>query len=314
MGSIENREDTEWLNIWYSHANKTPDRYLLIGDSVTRALRSKIEGLLLRESVDLFAASFSFFDELFWQNLRCFLLCKDYVWNVIIINYGFHHGYFRLCSENFKYYCEFKDMYRKIVDICRSVCKDIVIMTGTSFSNFNNEKEIIARNTIVKEVALEKECLLFDMHELMERSNEKFLYVDSVHYEVKADFYMAYHVVNSLLLKRRGGVNDIRSCIFRQLNPMKPIVIYGMGNRGMQIHNILKCYAPEINICAWAITNKNSNVDLLFGIPVYDISQIKDKENTIIISSLKFWKEMYDTADSMGFKNIIQFNYEDWIR
>ena len=65
---FQNREPTEWVNSWISHANCKGDRILLIGDSVTRALRGKLEFFLKKwYHVDLFASSFAITDHLFWR-------------------------------------------------------------------------------------------------------------------------------------------------------------------------------------------------------------------------------------------------------
>lgn len=43
---IREREPIEWLNYWIEDANKYKQRIILIGDSVTRDLRKKINFFL----------------------------------------------------------------------------------------------------------------------------------------------------------------------------------------------------------------------------------------------------------------------------
>lgn len=79
--------------------------------------------------MDLFAASFAITDHLFLRNLEGFFN-RDYKFKIIIINYGFHHGFSVKCTFNEEVY---RIMYQKLIDICRQLCDRIIVMTGTSY-------------------------------------------------------------------------------------------------------------------------------------------------------------------------------------
>lgn len=68
------RGNIEWLNTWIAKANEECGRCLLIGDSVTRNIRSKLELYLVNWlAVDLFACLYDLTDDLFWKNLEVFM-------------------------------------------------------------------------------------------------------------------------------------------------------------------------------------------------------------------------------------------------
>ena len=155
---LENRDTIEWSNTWFSCADCETDRCLFIGDSVTRELRKKIESFLYKWiKVDLFAALFAITSDLFWNYLRCFFT-GGYQYKLIVINYGFHYGFAMRCEANEINTAIFKEMYRELIEMCKQLCDEVIVMTGISFVledrmeviNTELEQEIQIRNAIVK--------------------------------------------------------------------------------------------------------------------------------------------------------------------
>lgn len=199
--SFKNRETIEWSNTWLSGANCRTNRCLLIGDSLTRELRGRLEdvskGLF---QVDLFAASFSIADKLFWRQFHCFLegVCAEgYIYKYMVINYGFHHGFGMQCVTGGEDATVFKERYRDLIEACKQVCNNVIIMNGTSMVlrdrlniiDVEFEREILARNATVKELAMEMGCKVLDAYSLLKE--KEFKYVDHVHLEREAYVFMA---------------------------------------------------------------------------------------------------------------------------
>lgn len=90
---VQNREEIEWTNCWWSNANKKKERILFVGNSVLRNIRGCFEKLLIgNNAVDLFATSLFINDYLFWKKLKLFLDTSEYVYKFVIIQYGVQHG------------------------------------------------------------------------------------------------------------------------------------------------------------------------------------------------------------------------------
>lgn len=231
----EDRETIEWVNSWLAHADCEGDRILLIGDSVTRELRGKLEHYISHwYNVDLFAASFAITDHLFWRNLECFFN-GDYKYKIIIINYGFHHGFSVKCTSGEEVY---RTMYQKLIDICRQLCNRVIVMTGTSCMRSDHldqietvlEEEIIARNNALKKAAEHTGCDLFDLYDIIKHgTGTDFKYIDTVHFEKKAYFYIAYEMLALLELVEESERKKVQENVCRALGIQneKSVIIYG---------------------------------------------------------------------------------------
>lgn len=78
---INLREDVEWSNTWISKANLDFPRCLLIGDSVTRDIRSTLEKLV----ADWFAVDF-LADHMIWMTICFGIIYSAFLKVVININ------------------------------------------------------------------------------------------------------------------------------------------------------------------------------------------------------------------------------------
>lgn len=87
---LSEREDLEWINFWWDHANSTGEkRILLIGDSTARMVRSTL-GKILNQPVDLFATSSGLHDSLFINQVDCFYNAIEYKYDCIFVQLGHH--------------------------------------------------------------------------------------------------------------------------------------------------------------------------------------------------------------------------------
>lgn len=206
---MNDRQNLEWENTWLSGANSDHDRVLLVGDSVTRDIRKTLDGILNvnrenRIEVDLFAATFSILDGIFWRYLQCFL-GDQYNWKYIVINYGFHHGFSVQCNINEKDAANFQMEYQNIIKLLKCYGEEIIVMTGNPMVykdrldviNEEIDAEIQARNKILKDIAVDMGYSIFDIYNLIMADRQMFQYKDQVHFEEQT-----YHFVCELLRDR----------------------------------------------------------------------------------------------------------------
>lgn len=319
---FEDRDSVEWSNTWFSCADSETDRCLFIGDSVTRELRKKIESFLYRWiKVDLFAASFAITSDLFWNYLRCFF-AGGYHYKLIVINYGFHHGFAMRCEANEISTAIFREKYQKLVEMCKQLGNEVIIMTGTSFAledrieviDTELEQEILARNTIVTQVATDMKCRVFDLHNLMRTRGKEFKYIDFVHFEQKAYSFIAYEMVSGLALIDEKERNAVQKETYELLGDKKEtkIIIYGAGLIANHLYFLLRYFCPNIEIVAWAVTDNSGIKNEIYGIPLVDIRDTDNNISLVIAASEKNKLEMEKTAISLGFREINYFTTMKW--
>lgn len=89
---IIQREEIEWSNFWWDSANKEVEkRYLLIGDSTARMVRSTL-ACILNAPVDMLGSSSNLDDVLFTSQVDAFFASSHYrKYNTIFVQMG-HHG------------------------------------------------------------------------------------------------------------------------------------------------------------------------------------------------------------------------------
>lgn len=321
--AYENRENIEWTNTWISSANYNADRCLLVGDSVTRELRGKLESFLHKwMKVDLFAASFAITDDMFWKHLECFLT-GDYNYKYIIINYGFHHGFFLQCCKDDIYAMTFYEKYRRLIDICKQSADQVIIMTGTScVSNHKTgtvndklELEIMARNSFVKQLSISMGCDIFDFYHLMKTKGKNYRYVDRVHFEQNAYSFIAYEIVTALKLVESNNYDEVHQSIYQLLDNgrINEIIVYGIGILANHLYFLLKYFCPEIKIVLWVVSDTNNVTKQMYDIPVVSIEEARDRSNDLLIlASMQYKEDMRKNAENAGFKKIKCFTSMDW--
>lgn len=88
---LKGREKLEWCNFWWDKANeKTSKRYLLIGDSTMRMVRSTF-AKVSKTPVDMIGTSSDVDDVLFVTQIDAFFSTNQYKYDAIFLQLG-HHG------------------------------------------------------------------------------------------------------------------------------------------------------------------------------------------------------------------------------
>lgn len=228
------REAIEWGNTWIDNANETNSnkskRYLIIGDSTARMVRSTL-AKLLNAPVDLIGSSSALDDELFVNQIDGFFNNISYKYDVIFVQMG-HHSRTGKNGEVYseKDYEKFKKDLISLLTYLRQHCDKIVLETVFSSvlpAKINKiEKRIFGhrlhrylfklgirkeirdndinsvtdkKNGIIREVAKSSEFKLFflDIDELI--SKQHFLHTDHIHYENAAKQFIAKKMCDALI-------------------------------------------------------------------------------------------------------------------
>lgn len=330
MTKRKDRESIEWTNTWWADANTNNRRGILIGDSTTRQLRGKVEKLLKNfYAVDLFASSFSLHDGRLEDYINLLFKNDEYRYDFLVLNYGGHHGFSRLCHENPKEYEAYRERYSGLVRYLLEKCKKIVCVTGTSEATGGDvkiideevEREVVARNQIVADVARVYGLEVFDLHDLMKRNRKVYTHFDRWHFNVDSDYFTSYHLLQ--FMKERDiidskRIHEICECarerIFNAWGRKKKCIIYGTGTVGIELYWILKWYGMEDKISCFTVSQKTYK-DNIFDKPIVPISDLtfeKNKNCIMIIASDKYRSEMYQTADQLQIETVMF--YRDVIR
>ena len=118
------RENVEWTNGWRDDAdNPIKRRWLLIGDSVAREWRGRLQEIVQPKniSVDFFATSLHIEDPAFFKELRHFLSYDEYRYEIVLINWGGHHGWHRSCANDEKIYLSYKTQYENLLNYIKDI-------------------------------------------------------------------------------------------------------------------------------------------------------------------------------------------------
>lgn len=318
----EEREAIEWTNTWWSEANTDNRRGLLIGDSTTRQLRGSIEVLLTNSyAVDLFAASFSIHDKRLSDWISLLFKDNEYQYDFIVLNYGGHHGFSRLCSGSLEEYEAYRENYTELLEYLLKRCEKVICVTGTSevldteigTIDQDIEQEIIVRNRIVREAA-DANCVdMFDLYSLMRDKMDVFTYVDRQHFNRSADYFISYHLVGFLLSRKCISEELInrqrekgRKKMIEDWGDDRKYMIYGAGSVGIGLYWILKWYGLDNNICCFVVSTQMTQ-ESAFQKPVVSIAELSleaCETSVLIIASDQYRDEMYKKAVESGVKHI----------
>lgn len=195
------REEIEWQNIWWEQANNlSVKRIALLGDSVTRGFRSKLnERLGGKYVVDICASSSQITDPLLWKEFKFFLDCSEWKYSKIVIHAGGQHGHTRRCCEEEVYLKTFRSSYTELLKEISSYCPNIFIASYTpcvekknlaEWDDYRNE-ELRKRNQIIREVGNEFRLPYIDIWSPLMKT--KFEYTDYIHMKSDGnDFISGY--------------------------------------------------------------------------------------------------------------------------
>ena len=112
------REKVEWTNGWHEDAgNIDKRRWLLIGDSVARQYRGRLQELVQHKdiAIDFFATSYHIADPAFFKELQHFFSFEEYKYEMICINWGAHHGFSQADLNNQSDYHLYKTHYENLL-------------------------------------------------------------------------------------------------------------------------------------------------------------------------------------------------------
>ena len=134
-----NREHVEWTNGWHQFANRFDKRrWLLIGDSVAREYRGRLQELVNDKNVaiDFFATSYRIEDPAFFKELQHFFSFEEYKYEMIFINWGAHHGLDKANLENPSEYHSYKTHYENLLTYTFKVQSPPALSSSTSRPKF----------------------------------------------------------------------------------------------------------------------------------------------------------------------------------
>lgn len=222
LNSYADKEATEWVNFWYDKANQKSDRrILLIGDSVSRQIRSTMSALL-QCPVNLFATSAALRDSMFWNQLKCFFENGLYSYEAIFIWVGNHS---RRSEDGTGYFSDydfqrFHSDFSTLVEICRGIAPKVIILSTLHMfirrnanKYFESIREIVGirpketldykenavvevKNKIIEQVASEQGLLFYDIDKTLLKS--KYWHKDNIHYISKSNKFVASRLIELL--------------------------------------------------------------------------------------------------------------------
>lgn len=224
---LTEREDIEWSNVWIDSANvETSVRYLLIGDSTMRMVRSTFASLTSCP-VDMIGTSSNLNDKLFVDLIDTFFADTIYRYDAIFVQLG-HHG--RVGADGIyqeedyaKFYSEFESLIKfltqysnKIIveSIFESYCVKNPFVTkivkkiprvgmlyrygllketpDNRINSITNAKSEICRK--VASIYGGAEVIFADVNSYMK--NFSYYHIDHIHFENKAKIEIARFMKN----------------------------------------------------------------------------------------------------------------------
>lgn len=296
MEDIKYRERIEWLNYWIEDANKDKKRILLIGDSVTREMRKKLNFYLNDlYAVDLLAMSYSIIDEVLFKEIKHFFEISKYEYEYIFYQLGGHHGYWISCNTSRNDEICYINKTRKIIQYLKKCTTNLITMSitlerehdveGINLTNHNDELK--KRNEIIGKVSEKENVIFYDLNEKMDY--QKIRYSDWCHfyeecYEyitrlILIDFFPDVIEYDANKVETLDELNEI-------LVKYRKIYVYGNGVRGKKLKEYMlkKGYAYEGCIVSEEYMEQGGNVLCL---------RQADNHNSLVIVTpieMRLWK------------------------
>lgn len=256
---IKDREKIEWLNYWIEDADKDKKRIILLGDSVAREIRKKLNSMINESyAVDLLAMSYSVLDDITLEEIRHFFLRTPYKYDMIIYQLGAHHGYGVECMKSDEDAENFKIKTEEILKSLKQYSIPVITMSPTlercvdrnGNKIFNHNEEIRKRNQILAMVSEKLNIIYFDLNEKIDYKEIR--YVDWCHFEEDCYEYISRLIISRIFPDIQcADSNRLKS--MRELNNKfneykeKKIYIYGNGIRGKYIKEYLQRYEYPFN-------------------------------------------------------------------
>lgn len=250
---LREREKIEWMNLWWEKANN-PDvkRWVLLGDSVARQYRGRLQEKVEPEiAIDFWGTSFQLEDPGFQRELENFLEKSDYNYDVALITWGGHHGLSKSiikADESFqKYFLRYEELLKYMMRKCREVV--IIAATHEVLSEDLKREDVIrnqqiqVRNEISSLLAQQYGLRYVDLYTAVYENKSLLHHVDHVHFERDAYEFMVEYILknmgqsvflpqreNNLWLykKRFDNIRELEDV----LKHSGKIVLYGAGMVG----------------------------------------------------------------------------------
>lgn len=225
--SPSGREEVEWANFWYSHANsKYPRRILLLGDSTARMVRSTFEkscGI----PVDMLGTSCGLHDFMFIKQVEAFFYSDQIYYDAIFVQLGQHSNINEL-GEKYtnKDFVTYKEDLTHLVEFLKQYSGNIILLSifyAVIPSRFKRLKMYIPRpirniwkeefdweidavtkrkNEIIAEVSKISGVRFLDINnkmiELCNNWKSRILHIDHIHFENKGKDIIAEEYIKFL--------------------------------------------------------------------------------------------------------------------
>lgn len=293
---ISEREPIEWLNYWIEDANEYRRRIILIGDSVTRDLRKKLN-FYLGEGycVDLLAMSYSILDDMVLEEIKHFFKRTPYQYDFIIYHLGAHHGYGIECIKSERAVSQYTDRVREILVELKKFSDNIGVMTLTlegcadEESGLNHNKEIKKRNKILKAVSKELDLLFYDLNQEIDYKIMR--YIDRCHFTDDDYEYMSERIIGYFFPEIHFVyANRIREMenLREKLDAYANVYVYGNGVRGKSLKIYLQKYGYAFR--EFIVSDKYAH--LYNNVVKTDQAE---KENALVIvtpTDIEVWKKL----------------------
>lgn len=169
---LNGREEIEWSNVWIDSANeKTNVRYLLIGDSTMRMVRSTF-ARLTSCSVDLIGTSSKLNDKLFVDLIDTFFSGSIYKYDAIFVQLG-HHDRVGIDGKDYveKDYAKFYSDFDCLIKFLQQFSNKIVV--ESIFESYCIKKTFVKK--IVKHIPSIK--LLYRLGVLKEKTDDNISFI-----------------------------------------------------------------------------------------------------------------------------------------
>lgn len=298
--NIEERERIEWLNYWIEDANENKKRIILLGDSVTREIRKRLNSFMGEEyAVDLIAMSYSVLDDMVVEELKHFFDRAPYCYDAIFYQMGAHHGYYLECIKSDDAVKRYADKTEEILKLLSQYSVRLIAVTPTYERSFdkegkkvlNHNEEITKRNQIMQAVSNHLNITFFDLNKEIDYKKVRYsdwchFYEECYEYISKAIVERFFPEIHCVVSNRVGTIQqlDVELEHFKE----RKIYIYGNGVRG----NCMRMYLRKKGYVFGGFIVSDKYLDLFED--VLSINQINKEEALIIVTptDMEIWRQL----------------------
>ncbi len=297
---ISKRENIEWLNYWIEEADADRKRIILLGDSVTREWRKKLQLYLkTKYAVDLLAMSYSILDDMVLQEIKHYFQSSPYRYEYIIYQMGAHHGYNIACAGSEEDAERFTGRTTELLEYLKQYSLQVIAVSSTFERCFNQEgkklfhhnEEIVKRNQLLENVARKIKVYFFDLNKIID--NWILRYTDWCHFYEQCYEYMAGIFVADffpdIMYIPSNQVETVRELDEKLgLYKNKKIYIYGNGIRARRLKVYLNAQGYRFD--GFIVSDeyiKTAN-------QAFSLKEIENKEALVIVTptELEVWKRL----------------------